>query len=132
MNMRSTIAAFIVLVLVSFSFACKKDSAGNESDLYGVWVKGSNFGDTLWFMKKNGQYIVRVPESFNPLMPVYSEKEYRFRARVLEIKLFGSSSQEYFPISSFTWIDPGKEFTIQNSQLFIFMSSMITYKYRKI
>jgi hypothetical protein len=132
MKMRSTIAAFIVLVLVSLSFACKKDIRGDESDLYGVWVKGSNFGDTLWFMKKNGQSTIRVPESFNPLMPVYSEKEYRFRNGVLEIKLFASSSQEYFPISSFTWIDPGKEFTLQNSQLFMFMSSMVTYKYRKI
>src|SRR5688572_24166275 len=77
MKMRSSIAGFIVLVLTCFSFACKKDIAGNETDLYGTWVKGSNFGDTIWFMKKNGQNIIRVPQSFNPLLPTYSEKEYR-------------------------------------------------------
>jgi hypothetical protein len=113
------------------SFACKKDSEGNESDLYGTWVKGSNFGDTLWFMKKNGQDIVRIPASFNPLLPAYSEKEYQLNGEVLNIKQFAPSSQEYFQISSFKWTDPGKEFTITNSELFILLSSIVTYKYRK-
>jgi len=132
MKMRSIIAAILVLVLASLFFTCKKDIAGDESDLYGAWVKGSNFGDTLWFMKKNGQNIMRVSETFNPLIPNYSEKEYRLSEGMLNIKSFAPSSQEYFPIDSFKWTDPGKEFTIQNSQLFIFMSSIITYKYRKI
>ena len=131
MKMRSIIAASLVL-LASLFFTCKKDIAGDESDLYGTWVKGSNFGDTLWFMKKNGQKIIRMPESFNPLLPTYSEKEYQFSGGMLNIKSLAPSSQEYFPIDSFKWTDPGKEFTIQNSQLFIFMSSIITYKYRKI
>ena len=130
--MRSPIAASIVIVLACLFFACKKDMAGNESDLYGTWVKGSNFGDTVWFMKKNGQNIMRVSETFNPLIPNYSEKEYRFSGGMLNIKSFAPSSQEYFPINSFKWTDTGKEFTIQNSQLFIFMSSIVTYKYRKI
>ena len=130
--MRSTIAGFIVLVLTSLTLACKKDIAGKESDLYGTWVKGSNFGDTLWFIKKNGKFIIRVPESFNPTMPTYSEKEYRLNGEELRIKSFAPSSQEYFLIESFKWTDPGIEFTVTNSQLFIFMSSIITYKYRKI
>ena len=130
--MRSIIAAILVLVLASLFFTCKKDIAGDESDLYGAWVKGSNFGDTLWFIKKNGKFIVRVPESFNPTMPTYSEKEYRLNGEELRIKSFAPSSQEYFLIESFKWTDPGKEFTVTNSQLFIFMSSIVTYKYRKI
>lgn len=130
--MKSTIAGFIVLVLVSLSFACKKDNERDESDLYGTWVKGSNLGDTLWFRKKNGQNIIRMPESFNPLLPTYSEKEYRLSDGMLSIQSFAPTSQEYYPITSFNWTDTGKEFTIQNSQLFIFMSSIITYKYRKI
>ena len=132
MKMRSTIAGSIVLVLISLSFGCKKDIAGNESDLYGTWVKGSNAGDTLWFMKKNGQSIMRVPDSFNGIMPAYSEKEYRLNGEALSIKSFAPTSQEYFKIESFKWTDPGKEFNITNSQLFIFMSSIVTYKYRKI
>ena len=132
MKMRSIIAAILVLVLASLFFTCKKDIAGDESDLYGAWVKGSNFGDTISFMKKNGQNIIRVPESFNPLLPTYSEKEYRLNGEVLSIKSFAPTTQEYFEIESFKWTDPGKEFTITNSQLFIFMSSIVTYKYRKI
>ena len=132
MSMRSAIAGVIVLILVSLSFACRKDIAGDESDLYGTWVRGSNFGDTLWFMKKNGEHIIRVPQSFNSLRPVYSEKEYRLLDGVLSIKLFTPSSREYYPITSFKWTDPGKEFTIQNSELFLFMSSIMTFKYKKI
>ena len=132
MRMRSIIAAILILFLAFLFFDCKKNISGEESDLYGTWVKGSNFGDTLGFMKKNGQNIMRVSETFNPLIPNYSEKEYRLSEGMLNIKSFAPSSQEYFPIDSFKWTDPGKEFTIQNSQLFIFMSSIITYKYRKI
>ena len=131
-DIRSTVAVSIVLIVVLLSFRCKKDKTIDEPDLYGTWVKGSNHGDTLWFMKKNGQHIVRIPESFNPLVPVYAEKEYRFQNGELSIKSFGPASQEYYPITSFRWTDQGKEFTIQNSQLFIFMSSIIPYKYKKI
>jgi len=130
--MRSLIVVFIVLVLASLFFGCKKDIKGNESDLYGTWVKGTNSGDTLWFMKKNGQNILRVPDSFNPILPAYSEKEYRLNGEGLSIKSFAPTSQEYFRIESFKWTDPGKEFTITNSQLFIFLSSIVTYKYRKV
>ena len=130
--MRSVITGLFILVFVSLFFSCKKEVNGTESDLYGVWVRGSNIGDTLWFLRKNGQNIIRLPESTNPLMPLYSEKEYKFRNGALSIKLAAPASQEYFPISSFTWIDPGKEFTIQNIQLFMFMSSIVTYKYKKI
>ena len=80
-------------------------------------------------MKKNGKDIMRMAESFNPGLPIYSEKEYRIRNGELSIKLYG---QEHFPITSFTWIDRGREFTIMNTQLYIFMSSILTYTYRKI
>ena len=129
--MRSLTFGFIVLTL-AFLQGCKKDQTIDEPDLYGTWIKGSNHGDTLWFMKKNGQHIIRIPESFNPLIPIYSEKEYRLTNGELNIKSYAPTSQEYFPISRFNWIDPRKEFSIQNSQLFMFMSSIITYRYRKI
>ena len=129
--MKTLAAGSILITLVLFSFACKKAS-GDESDLYGTWTKGTNTGDTLWFMKKNGKDIVRQPESFNPLMPTYSEKEYYFKDGKLSIKSFAPTSQQYYPIDSFSWTQAGKEFTIQNSELFIFMSSIVTYKYRKL
>lgn len=129
--MRSLVLGFIVLAL-AFLQSCNKDQTVDEPDLYGTWIKGSGHGDTLWFMKKNGKHIIRIPGSFNPLMPVYSEKEYRLNNGELSIKSYAPASQEYFPITSFTWTDPRKEFSIQNSQLFLFMSSIITYRYRKI
>ena len=131
-KMRPLLFILVATVLITLAFSCKKKITGAESDLYGTWVKGSHTGDILWFMKKNGQHIIRMPQSTNPQMPLYSEKEYRLNNEALSIKLFAPTSQEYFPISSFTWTDPGKEFTLQNSQLFMFMSSIVTYKYKKI
>ena len=130
--MRSTVAVPAILIVMLLSFGCKKDKTTGEPELYGTWVRGSNFGDTLWFMKKNGQHVIRIPESFNPLLPVYSEKEYRLQNGELSIQSFAPVSQEYYPITSFNWTDPGKEFTIQNSHLFLFMSSMVTFRYKKI
>ena len=130
--MRALLAGFIALVSIFLFPGCKKNKTfGEEAVLHGTWVKGSNFGDTLWFMNKNGKNILRI-STFNPSMPNYEEKEYRFRNGGLEIKSFAPASQEYFPINSFSWTDRGREFKIVNSQLFIFMSSIITYTYRKI
>ncbi len=130
--MRSYVIGLMVILFTVLSFACKKDGIGNESDLYGTWVKGSNMGDTLWFMKKNGKSIIRVPDSFNPQMAIYSEKEYRLLNGFLSIKTYAPFSDDFDPVSTFRWIDRGKEFSIQNTELFLFMSSIITYKYKKI
>lgn len=131
-DMRPLLTGFVFITLVFLSLACKKDIDGDESDLYGTWVKGSNLGDTLWFMRKNGKYIMRQPESFNPLRPTYSEKEYQFKDGKLKIKSFAPTSQEYFTINSFTWIRPKEEFAVTNSELFPFLSSILTYKYQKL
>ena len=130
--MRSLVAALIILLPGILFYACKKELKGNESDLYGTWVRGSNLGDTVWFMKKNGQNIMKVAVSFNPQMPGWSEKEYKFKDGKLSIKSFSPPSQEYFPINSFNWVETGKEFSITNSELYIFMSSIITIKFRKV
>jgi len=130
--MKLKAAGFIVLASALLFAGCKKDKASaDEIALYGTWIKGNNYGDTLWFMNKNGKNILRMAETFNIAMLVYAEKEYRFRKGMLEIKQY-STSDEYFPITSFTWTDRGREFTITNSQLYIFLSSIITYTYRKI
>ena len=131
--MKSAVTVLIVLASFFLIAGCKKDKAsGDEAELYGTWTKGTNYGDTLWFMNKNGRNILRMAETFNIAMPVYAEKEYRFRNGRLEIKLYSPTSQEYFPMSSFTWTDRRREFTITNSQLYVFLSSIITYTYRKI
>jgi hypothetical protein len=125
-----------ILILLSFTMAfvgCKKEITGTESDLYGTWVKGPNFGDTLQFMRKNNQDIMRINESFNPGMPAYAEKEYSLRNGVLKIKSFSPVSQEYFSIDSFTWTQPGSEFRLLGYQIFMFMSSTSTsFTYQKI
>ena len=128
------IAAVLILLSFILPFAgCKKEPAGTESDLYGTWIKGTNAGDTLQFMRKNNRNIMRMNESFNAGMPVYTEKEYSLRNGVLKIRSFVPVSQDYYSITSFTWTVPGNEFTILGFQLFMFMSSTSTsFTYRKI
>ena len=116
----------LIILAVLFT-GCEKNNVGGGAALYGVWVKGSNFGDTLWFMKKNGYDILRKAESFNVSMPVYSEKQYQFENGRLRIQTFAPSSTDFYDIDSFTWTQPGTEFKVQGIQLFMFMSSMNTY-----
>lgn len=100
--------------------------------LYGTWVKGSNLGDTIWFMKKNSKHIMRYASSFNPNMPMYNEDEYRYNDGKLSFTRFPSQTDEYFPVNSFAWVQTGEEFSIVNSELYPFLSSIITLKYRKV
>ena len=126
--MRRLYAALTVTAFVFIFIGCHKESFnGSEADLYGTWVKGTNAGDTLRFLKKNNKNIMQINESFNAGMPMYTEKEYSFRNGILKIKTFNPVSQDYFSIDSFTWIQPGSEFKIQGIQLFMFMSSTGTY-----
>jgi len=128
------IAAVLIVLSFTIPFAgCKKELAGTESDLYGTWIKGKQAGDTLQFLRKNNQNIMRMNESFNAGMPVYTEKEYSLRNGVLKIKSFAPVSQEYHTITSFTWTQPGNEFTIPGFRLFMFMSSTTTsFTYHKL
>ena len=128
--MRSLAGVFIVIIIVSF--ACKKELKGDESDLYGTWTRGSNLGDTVWFMKKNGKNMVRYATSFNSLRAMYDEKEYKYSDGKLSIKKFTPQTDDYFPVNSFTWVQAGEEFSITNSELYPFLSSIITIKFKKI
>jgi hypothetical protein len=122
-----------LIVLVSLLAACKKDVTQSESALYGTWVKGNQPGDTLQFLEKNRKHILRQNDSFNPAMPAYTEKEYKYQNGKLSIQLFAPFSEEFNPIDSFRWISFGREFTLQGIQLYIFMSSTQTYfTYRKL
>ncbi|MEP7372206.1 MAG: hypothetical protein ABI675_02385 [Chitinophagaceae bacterium] len=126
----------VAFIAVGFAFifiGCKKENTSSAPALYGTWIKGNQYGDTLQFMRKNNQDILRTNNSFNPLMQAYREQEYRFRQGKLEVKLFSPTSQEFYPVDSFTWTQAGSEFKIQGAQLFFFMSSINTYyTYRKI
>lgn len=128
--MRS-LAGVLILTIAILSFACKKELRGDEADLYGTWARGSNLGDTVWFMKKNGKDMVRYAISFNSLMPMYDEKEYKYGDGKLSIKKFTPQTDDYFPVNSFAWVQAGEEFSITNSELYPFLSSIVTFKFRK-
>lgn len=125
------IYAALTITFFAFIFAgCSKDYTGSESDLYGTWTKGTNFGDTLWFMKKNNQNIMRY-NGFGTT--ALTEVGYRYKNGKLSLKLYAPQTPDYYPITSFTWVQPGNEFKIQGIQLFMFMSSTNTYfTYRKL
>jgi hypothetical protein len=125
--MKGIVPALTVIVFVFIFAGCSKEDTQSEPALYGTWIKGSQAGDTLRFMRKNNMNIMLQNESFNAGMPVYTEKEYRFRNGKLSIKLYSPVSQDYYPIDSFTWTQAGSEFTIQGIQLFMFMSSTMTW-----
>lgn len=125
--------ALIVIAFVFIGIACKKDNTNDEAALYGDWIKGTNYGDTLQFMKKNNRNIMRMNMSFNPLLQAYTESEYRLKNGKLEIKRFAPMSEEFYPIDSFAWTEAGREFKIQGIQLYMFLASTgVHFTFRKI
>ncbi|MFT3937081.1 MAG: hypothetical protein QM726_25870 [Chitinophagaceae bacterium] len=117
---------YLAVIATIFCMACSgNDNNGNETLLYGTWTKGANAGDTIWFMKKNGKNIMRTNQSFNPLLPTYSETEYSFKDGKL-IMILPITSSAMGVIDSFTWQEYGKKFEITGYQVYMFMSSMAT------
>ena len=102
--------------------ACSKNNNSDESLLYGTWTKGTQTGDTLWFMRKDGKNIMRSNQSFNPGLAAYTEVEYSFKDGKLQ-KVLPLSSSALSGIDSFVWIEEGKKFELLGYQLYMFMSS---------
>ncbi len=123
----------IILAIIFMVAGCQKKYAGDESTLYGTWVKGPNFGDTLWFTSRNNQQVMRQAMSFNAGLVVYKESEFRYGNDKLSIKLYAPTSDEYVPISSFKWTNQESEFSIVGIELYSFLSSTSTiFTYHKI
>jgi len=105
--------------------ACKKDRGSAHATLfYGMWIKGSQTGDTLYFFQSNGKNIVRYPASPNPAAPSYQEEEFGYKNGKLEFKnVLGMG--DFFPLGSFAWKETGKQFEISGNDLFPFASVLM-------
>jgi len=128
--LRLLICLFMAFALLAI--ACSKNDSGNESLLYGTWIKGSQTGDTLWFLRKDGKNIIRSNQSFNPGLTMYKDEEYAFKNGKLS-RVLAPVSSAFSHIDSFTWKQEGKEFEVLGYQLFLFMSSTLTkFTYTKV
>jgi hypothetical protein len=124
------------LALIAFGlifFGCKKGDKLPEAILYGTWIKGSNAGDTLQFMRKNNKNILRYNISFNAALPAFTDVEFKYRDGKLSAKLYLPAAPDFYPIDSFRWKQVGSEFEIQGIQLYPILSSTeVHFTYRKI
>ena len=124
-------SSLIIVIAFAFIFvSCKKEYT--QSDLSGTWVKGSNAGDTLQFLRKNNKDILCYNISFNATMPAFKEAEYKYEGGKLSVKLYSPTLQDFYPINSFTWKHAGSEFEIRGIELFsILASTDVYFTYRK-
>jgi hypothetical protein len=131
--MKYVSASVMVIAFVSILIGCKKEHAQTENILQGIWIKGTNFGDTLQFMRINDNNILRYNPSFNTGMPAFRDMEYKYKDGKLSIKLYSPTVQYFYPINSFSWKETGKEFEIQGIELFSILASIqVRYTYRKL
>ncbi len=129
--MKITAATFVIACTLLIT-GCFKDPVvtGSEFELYGKWAKGPNAGDTLDFLQKNNQNIMRHLESYNSGVPVYSETQYMFNDGKPSLK---NLTAGYHPVTSFIWNQAGAEFQVLGIDLFSYISSTTTiFTYRKI
>lgn len=128
--MSRLLLTMLTIGLLFLAGSCDKDSdtKSPESLLYGMWVKGTHTGDTLYFTKINGVNIMRSNQSFNPGMFSPNSREYRIVNGKLELKM-----GDWSTIDSFTWKVTGREFEIKGHQVYMFLSSTLSiFTFRKV
>jgi hypothetical protein len=121
--------SLLVITVITLATACSKDSDSPETAFYGMWIKGTHTGDTLYFYKKNGQHIMRSNQSFNPLMYAPVERVYKYDGGKLIIAYPYASLGlpfTYDTIESFTWKATGRQFEVNGIELYMFMSASST------
>ena len=130
-HMLKDFTSLLIVIFLAMP-GCTKNTISGGEDLYGVWVKGSNAGDTLRFFEKNGKNVLSYSLSFNPQLPMPTEREFKLNNDQLSLQLLGGS-RDFQPITSFKWISRRETFEIEGIEFFPFMASMRTYfTYRKI
>jgi hypothetical protein len=126
-----------IILCITLVIACGRDGrmSGNEEDLYGIWAKGPNHGDTLVFLRVNNKNILRYSASFNPGFPAPVETEYYLSGEKLSLKDYwgiGPSQGGAYKIESFKWKQKGQEFEVLGPQIYPFMSAMVTVTFKKV
>jgi hypothetical protein len=127
---------FALAITALLFAACDKDNETEPEDVFhGTWVKGSNYGDTIWFYKKNGVHIMKSNQSFNPGLYAPYEREYKFENNQFALVYNNGTTPTglEFPVASFKWTVPGKRFEVQGSDFYMFLAStLVKYEFRKI
>jgi hypothetical protein len=129
-----SLLCFIVLIVIITACGRDHSPSGNESTLYGTWIKGSNMGDTLEFLRKNNKHIIRYNLTFDPTR--VTEIEYVFNNGKLQLKNYwaaASAVNPWYPVQSFAWKRVGKEFEVKGFEIFSHLSStLVTFTYTKL
>jgi hypothetical protein len=127
--------AMLAIFAISLAASCDKDSDSpdEEAILHGMWIRGAQGGDTLRFYERAGRHYMKSNQSFNPDHYAPVEREYGFQNGQLYLKYAWSGGSGKWPIDSFTWKVPGREFEVQAIQIYMFMSSTLAkFTYRKV
>jgi hypothetical protein len=113
----------IITVFVAICSCSKDKNSSDASQYYGKWK--SNAGDTITFLQRNGQNIcdagIRNPG------PDFHEIEFSFSNNKLSFKDGAADPGKFRILKSFKWIQRGKSFQVQDTDIYSFMSSTSTY-----
>lgn len=123
----------LILFTLLFFAACSKskdkDKSPEEHLLYGKWEMGPDRGDTIEFLNKNGQDILRYYDGIF-ISGIYMERPYRYSNGNLSIQMY--PTENFSPAPSFTRTQQGNAFTIRINEFYPLLSTSVTVTYRKI
>jgi hypothetical protein len=120
----------ITAIALSLLIACSKKETRNSEEyvLYGKWEMGHNDADTLEFLNKSGQSILRYYDA-HFINGIYMEREYRYINGMLSIRMY--PSEDFTAAPSFI-LKQLNEFSIEGNELYPLLSSTATLVYKKV
>jgi hypothetical protein len=129
----------IIGLLTLFACCHKADVKENsQSEFQGMWIRdgdipGRQPADTILFYKKDGKDLLFYHFSSTPGVnwPATVETEYKFENGKLSIKDNSGISADFFPIESFEWVIPKKQFKVKLYQIVRYMSADYSVTYRR-
>lgn len=129
---------FIALIpAILFSMGCSKNKSSSENDvLTGSWIRkgtdGTGPGNKLIFSRAAGTPMLSFNCNASPGSgPTDAYVPYRFSNNQLSYLNYTDSVGGYYPVTSFNWVVPGREFSVQFHQILLYMSAVYEVNYEK-
>lgn len=130
----------VLLAALIFALAgseCTKNNSPSDPDvLGGTWIRkgtdGNGPGNKLQFSAPADNPMLYFDCGGSPASgQQYAYVPYRFSNNQLSYLNYADSAAGFYPVTSFRWVETGREFSVEFHQILLYMSAVYEVSYVK-